>query len=40
MLFTTLGTTFLTLTVVDHMAESIALETPQGFGDIRADFEI
>jgi len=28
------------LTVVCHVAESIALETPQGSGDIRPDFEI
>jgi len=40
MLFTTFGTTFLTLIVVCHVAESIALETPQGFGDIQPDFEI
>jgi len=40
MLFTTFGTTFLTLTVVCHVAEAIALETSQGFGDTRPDFEI
>jgi len=39
MLFSTFRTKFLYLAVVYHVAESIALETPQWIGDIRPDFE-